>query len=62
MAGETSPKYRLLTGVDNAEFCERVSRELEKGYVLYGSPACTFNPDTGEMLVAQAIIRPELKP
>ena len=62
MAGETLPKYRLLTGVDNAEFCERVSRELEKGYVLYGSPACTFNPETGEMLVAQAIIRPELKP
>jgi hypothetical protein len=62
MVGEAQPKYRLLTGVDNAEFCERVSKELEKGYVLYGSPSCTFNPDTGDMLVAQAIIRPELKP
>ncbi|MBL4690907.1 MAG: DUF1737 domain-containing protein [Rhodospirillales bacterium] len=56
------PKYRLLTGIDDAAFCKRVSAELEKGYVLYGSPACTINPETGEMRVAQAIIRPELKP
>jgi len=32
-------KYRLLTGPDDAGFCERVSKALEEGYELYGSPA-----------------------
>lgn len=61
MSDENLPDYRLLTGPDDAEFCHRVSGELKKGYVLYGSPSCTFNPDTGRMLVAQAIVRPHLK-
>jgi hypothetical protein len=56
------PTYRLLTGVDDTAFCRRVSAELAKGYVLYGSPTCAIHPETGQMRVAQAIIRPELKP
>ena len=48
--------YRLLTGVDNREFCERVSAALADGYVLYGSPAITFNGQ--QNIVAQAIILP----
>jgi hypothetical protein len=50
------PAYRLLTGRDDASFCRRVSEALELGYVLYGSPAVTFN---GEYVVAaQALIWP----
>ena len=30
--------YRFLSGVDNAEFCQRVSDALADGYVLYGNP------------------------
>ncbi len=40
---ENLPIYRLLTGPDDASFCKRVSEALELGYVLYGSPAATFN-------------------
>ncbi len=50
-------KYRLLTGVDDRSFCEKVSRALEEGYVLYGSPTMTFNGQN--VIVAQAVILPE---
>lgn len=50
------PAYRLLTGVDDASFCRRVSEALELGYKLYGSPAATFNGQN--VIVAQAIIWP----
>ncbi|WKA31990.1 DUF1737 domain-containing protein [Bradyrhizobium roseum] len=50
------PVYRLLTGKDDAAFCRRVSEAIELGYVLYGSPALTFN---GEYVVAaQALVWP----
>lgn len=47
------PLYRLLTGKDDAAFCQRVSEALRLGYELYGSPAATFNGD--HVVVAQAI-------
>jgi hypothetical protein len=50
------PIYRLLTGKDDAAFCRRVSEAIERGYVLYGSPAITFNGE--HTVVAQAIIWP----
>ena len=50
--------YRLLTGPDDHEFCERVSAAIADGYVLYGSPAITFDPTTGRRIVAQAIVLP----
>ncbi|MQA24828.1 MAG: DUF1737 domain-containing protein [Micromonosporaceae bacterium] len=49
-------RYRLLTGEDNAEFCARVSRLLEEGYELYGSPAIAH--DGQRAVVAQALILP----
>ncbi len=49
--------YRLLTGPDDAAFCQRVSQALDEGYVLYGSPAATF--DGERVIVAQAVILPE---
>ncbi|MEH6525887.1 MAG: DUF1737 domain-containing protein [Sneathiella sp.] len=56
---DEKPNYRLLTGEDNHEFCLRVSDALAEGYVLYGSPAATYDTNTDRMLVAQAVIRPE---
>ncbi|ENR5073120.1 DUF1737 domain-containing protein [Klebsiella pneumoniae] len=53
------PRYRLLTGKDDAKFCHRVSEALALGYQLYGSPAATFNGQ--DVIVAQAIIWPEVQ-
>jgi hypothetical protein len=50
------PRYRLLTGKDDASFCQRVSEALALGYQLYGSPAATFNGE--HVVVAQAIVWP----
>lgn len=46
--------YTVLTGIDDASFCERVSAKLEAGYELYGSPSVTFNGKN--VIVAQALI------
>lgn len=50
-------KYRLITGKDDSSFCERISKFIEEGYVLYGSPSCTFNGK--DVIAAQAIILAE---
>lgn len=51
---EGKPIYRLLTGIDNKDFCLKVSDALVNGYQLYGSPAITFNGK--DNIVAQAVI------
>ncbi|MDQ7806135.1 DUF1737 domain-containing protein [Amycolatopsis sp. A133] len=48
------PRYRMLTGPDDAKFCHRVSEALELGYRLYGSPAATY--DGEQVIVAQAVL------
>ncbi len=50
-------RYRLLTGPDDHAFCARVSAALDDGYILFGSPAITFNGTTP--IVAQALILSE---
>ena len=50
------PIYRVLTGVDDAAFCRRVSEAVGLGYRLYGSPAVTFNGQA--VIVAQALVWP----
>jgi len=47
-------RYRVLTGPDDATFCERVSAALAEGYTLHGSPALTF--DGVRVIVAQAVV------
>ncbi|MGK5558144.1 DUF1737 domain-containing protein [Actinomadura kijaniata] len=54
---EKLPRYRVLTGPDDATFCWRVSEMLELGYELHGSPSVTFNGD--RVIVAQALVRPQ---
>jgi hypothetical protein len=49
-------RYRVLTGPDTKEFCERVSAALDDGYQLYGSPAITYDPEQATRIVAQALI------
>lgn len=50
-------KYRLLTGPDDRSFCEKVSKALDDGYVLFGSPSVTHD---GERVVcAQAVVLPD---
>jgi hypothetical protein len=56
---EGLPSYRILTGLDDAAFCRRVSEALALGYRLYGSPAITFNGK--DLIVAQAIIWPSIQ-
>ncbi|AAK79917.1 hypothetical protein BJV85_001919 [Clostridium acetobutylicum] len=47
-------RYRLITGKDDSSFCERISKLLNEGYKLYGSPSCTFNGE--DVIVAQAVV------
>jgi len=50
--------YRFLSGVDNAEFCQRVSDALADGYVLYGNPVMVMDKDV--RMVGQAVILSEI--
>jgi len=47
--------YRLITGKDDADFCSRISKALNEGYELYGSPTMTFNGE--HVVVGQAVIK-----
>ena len=49
--------YRLLTGPDDAGFCQRVSEAINKGWSLYGSPTLTFDPETKRVVCGQAIVK-----
>ena len=50
------PRYRVLTGADDAAFCYRVSEALDLGYQLHGGPAVTY--DQERVIVAQAVVWP----
>lgn len=51
----SKPKaYVLLTGIDDEEFCQRVSDRMAQGYELYGSPSVTYNGTN--VIAAQALV------
>ena len=52
-------EYKLLTGPDNSEFCDRVTEFLNKGWELYGSPVMNSEDlSTGsKRIVGQAVVR-----
>jgi len=50
--------YRLLTGKDDKEFCERVSEALEQGWHLYGQPRMVYDWWGYKVKVAQAVVWP----
>jgi hypothetical protein len=51
------PRYRLLTGPDDAAFCKRVSEALALGWRLHGAPAMAY--DGTRVIVGQAILWPD---
>ena len=51
--------YRLITGKDDSTFCTRISKLLDEGYELYGSPAITYNGE--HAVAAQALVLKERK-
>lgn len=51
-------RYKMLTGIDDSSFCQKVSDHLDDGYELYGSPAATFNGIN--VIVAQAVVLKKL--
>ncbi|MGF1525875.1 MAG: DUF1737 domain-containing protein [Candidatus Competibacterales bacterium] len=53
---DNRPLYRLLTGSDDAYFCQRVSEALEMGYELYGPPVVVASDQ--RLRVAQAVVWP----
>lgn len=53
---EEKLSYRLITGPDTRDFCERITNALADGYVLHGSPAATFNGT--DVIVAQSVVLP----
>lgn len=47
--------YRYLTGADDSAFCARVTKALNLGWELYGSPTMSFNGQ--HIIVGQAICK-----
>ena len=49
--------YRLLTGPDSSEFCHKVTKALNEGWELHGSPALSFDAAKGVTICAQAVTK-----
>lgn len=49
--------YRLLTAPDDSAFCHKVTKALNEGWELYGSPQYAFNASEGVMVCAQAVTK-----
>ncbi|MFB2551425.1 DUF1737 domain-containing protein [Ensifer soli] len=49
--------YRFLTGVDDAQFCHKVTAALNNGWDLHGAPTYAFNSATGQMQGGQAVVK-----
>jgi hypothetical protein len=47
-------RYKMLTGIDNSEFCAKVRMHLDNGYDLHGSPVMAFNGK--DIIVGQAVV------
>ena len=50
-------RYRFITNDDTSEFCERVTKALTEGWVLYGQPIYSFDAKRGVMRCAQAVTK-----
>lgn len=49
--------YRLLTGTDDAAFCHKITKALDDGWELHGSPSVTFNAENNQTVCAQAVTK-----
>jgi hypothetical protein len=53
-------RFKMLTGIDDSEFCAKVRLHLDNGYELHGSPVMAFNSLEGKMYVGQAVVLKKL--
>ena len=53
----TMKAYRLLTGVDDAAFCHRITEALNLGWRLHGSPVLTYDGVRQAVICGQAITK-----
>ena len=51
-------RYKMLTGVDDSSFCDKVVAHLSNGYELFGAPSITFNGK--DVIVGQAVVLKKL--
>jgi hypothetical protein len=51
-------RFKMLTGIDNSEFCAKVRLHLDNGYALHGSPVMAFNGK--DIIVGQAVVLKKL--
>lgn len=49
--------YRLLTGTDDAAFCHKITKALEDGWELHGSPSVTYHRVNNKTVCAQAVTK-----
>lgn len=49
--------YRFITGIDDSEFCHRVTQALNKGWELSGSPSLTYDATRGATICGQAVTK-----
>ena len=49
--------YRFLSEEDTSAFCHKVTKALNEGWELYGSPTQTWDADAGVMRCGQAVIK-----
>lgn len=49
--------YRFLTEDDTSDFCHKVTKALNEGWVLYGDPQYAFDAAAGKMRCAQAVTK-----
>lgn len=49
--------YRFLTEDDTSEFCHKVTKALNEGWVLYGNPTYGYDENTGKMRCGQAVTK-----
>ena len=54
VAPDFTKRYKMLTGIDNSEFCAKVRLHLDNGYDLHGSPVMAFNGK--DIIVGQAVV------
>ena len=49
--------YRFLSEADTSAFCHKVSKALNEGWELHGSPTQTWDAAAGIMRCGQAVIK-----
>lgn len=49
--------YRFLSGPDDSSFCHKVTKALNKGWHLYGSPTYAYDAETKAMRCGQSVVK-----